>query len=164
MTIASAGIAAPSMNFTNSPVPVLDSQKFAGKWHSLTSIPTFLDKDWLETVEYYTPRAGGFDVRTTYRREGETKQRVITSRLFLPRKGPQGALKAQFWWPLKISYPIIALAPDYSWMVGGSPDRKMLFVLARKPSLPSAELAAIVARCKELGYETGKLKSQEHRP
>ena len=150
------------MKFDNSPVPLIDAQRFAGKWYSLTSIPTFLDKDWLETIEHYTPREGGFDVRTTYRKEGESRQRVITSRLFLPQNGPQGALKAQFWWPIKIDYSIIAFAPDGSWMVGGDPKKKMFFILGRRPSLPPAEMAAIVARCQALGYPTGKLRSQQH--
>jgi apolipoprotein D and lipocalin family protein len=164
MLLAGVSTAFAAMNFDNAPVPVIDPQRFAGKWYSLTSIPTFLDKKWRETIEHYTPTKTGFDVRTTYRLVDESKQRVITSRLILPKKGPQGALKAQFWWPIKIDYTILALAPDYSWMVGGDPKKKMLFILARKPSLPAAELAAIVARCKELGYATEKLQSQEHRP
>jgi apolipoprotein D and lipocalin family protein len=150
------------MNFDNNPVPEIDPQRFSGKWYSLTSIPTFLDKDWIETIEHYTPREGGFDVHTTYRRDGETKQREISSKLFFPKKGPDGALKAQFFWPIKVPYSIIAFAPDGSWMVGGSPDKKMLFILARRPSLPAKLMAEILARCRELGYATEKLRSQRH--
>lgn len=153
-----------AMTFENTPLPVIDPERFQGTWYSLTSIPTPLDKDWLETVEHYTPRKGGYDVRTTYRKEGEEKLREIKSRLFVPKKGPQGAIKAQFWWPFKVDYTIIAMAPDGSWMVGGQPSKKLLFILSRKPTLPPNVLAEIVERCRQLGYATDKLKSQQHRP
>lgn len=159
--LAGAAWANAAPTFDNRPVPVIDPSQFAGRWYSLTSIPTPLDKNWRRTVENYTPRPGGYDVHTTYEKNGRPGE--ISSRLFVPKKGPQGAIKAQFLWPFKVDYTIIAQAPDGSWMVGGHPTKKLLFILARQPSLPAAELAAIVRRCGELGYPVGKLQSQEHR-
>jgi apolipoprotein D and lipocalin family protein len=152
------------MNFDNQPLSVLDSKRFEGKWYSLLSIPTPLDKNWRQTAESYTPREGGYDVHTVYRKVGETKWRTISSRLFVPKHGPQGGLKAQFWWPFKVDYTIIAMAPDGSWMVGGHPKKKLLFILSRTPSLPAKQMEEIVERCKALGYPVEKLKSQEHQP
>jgi apolipoprotein D and lipocalin family protein len=154
-----------AMTFENQPLAVLEPQRFEGKkWYSLMSIPTPLDKNWRETAESYTPRKGGYDVHTVYRLKGETRWREISSRLFAPKHGPQGALKAQFWWPFKVDYSILAIAPDGSWMVGGHPKKKMLFILSRTPSLPEATLKSIIQRCRELGYPVEKLTSQEHRP
>ena len=151
-----------AMTFENDPVQVIDKERFAGTWYSLMSIPTFLDKNWRQTIEHYTLREDRFDVRTTYRKVGDAKLHEIKSKLFLPRQGPMGALKAQFWWPIRVPYSIIAIAPDYSWMVGGSPDKKMLFILARTPSLPDELMKQIIARCAEIGYATDKLTSQQH--
>ena len=38
-----------AMAFSNEPVESIDLKRFDGKWYSLTSIPTMMDKDWLET-------------------------------------------------------------------------------------------------------------------
>ncbi len=152
-----------AMAFTNEPIADIDLKKFDGKWYSLTSIPTALDKDWLETVEYYTLREDGtYDVRTTYRKEGEDEEKEISSRLFPGDDGEEGEMKAQFFWPFKVGYRIIDLPEDYSYVVIGHPKKKYLFIMSRDASLPEGKLAEIVTRCKELGYATDELKSQEH--
>lgn len=149
---------------SNEPVARIDPAHFAGKWYSLLSIPTFLDKNWRETIENYTPRPdGGYNVFTTYRKAGEKEARSIRSTLFPVEGAADGELRAQFFWPIKVPYRIVEFVPG-SHMVGGSPDKKMLFILARGPALPKAELDAIVARCQARGYATEKLQSQEHRP
>jgi apolipoprotein D and lipocalin family protein len=155
--------AAPAV--TNDPVVHIDPARFSGKWYSLSSIPTFLDKNWRQTIEHYTPRpTGGYDVDTTYRKVGETNVRHIRSTLFPTRGEPDGALRAQFFWPIKVPYRIIELPTDYAYMVGGSPDKRMLFILARTPTLPKATLDGIIARCRARGYAVEKLTSQDQRP
>jgi len=37
----------------NVPVEKVDIMSYAGKWYSLYSIPTFMDKHWRQTVETY---------------------------------------------------------------------------------------------------------------
>jgi len=155
---------APATPLSNEPVAHIDPAQFSGKWYSLLSIPTFLDKNWRETIEHYTAREnGGYDVFTTYRKVGETKQREIRSILLPVKDGPDGELRAQFFWPIKVPYRIIEFEPG-TYMVGGSPDKKMLFILARTPSLPKPTLDGILARCKARGYATDQLTSQEQRP
>ncbi len=151
------------MAFSNQPIADIDLKRFDGKWYSLTSIPTMLDKDWLETIEYYTLKEDGtYDVRTTYRKEGKEKLEEITSRLFPGDEGEVGEMKAQFFWPLKVGYRVIDLPDDYSHVVIGHPKEKYLFIMSRNPTMPDEQMAAIIARCEELGYPTDKLKSQEH--
>lgn len=152
-----------AMAFSNQPIADIDLKRFDGKWYSLTSIPTMLDKNWLETIDYYTLREDGtYDVRVTYRKEGKEKLEEVVSRLFPGDEGDVGEMKAQFLWPFKIGYRVIELADDYSHVVIGHPDEKYLFIMSRNPTMPAAKMNAIVARCQELGYETEKLKSQEH--
>lgn len=152
-----------AMAFSNQPIAEIDLKRFDGKWYSLTSIPTMLDKDWLETIDYYTLRKNGtYDVRITYRKEGKEKQEEMDSRLFPGDKGNVGEMKAQFWWPFKVGYRVIDLAEDYSHVVVGHPDKAYLFIMSRSPTMPEDQMNAIITRCKELGYPTEKLKSQEH--
>ncbi len=156
-------IAHTAMAFDQTPVTDIDLKKFAGKWYSLTSIPTLMDKDWLETTETYTlTDKDEYEVLTTYRKEGESEIREVKSKLFPGDAGEVGEMKAQFVWPFKVGYRVIELPKDYSHVVIGHPDEKYLFIMSREKTMPEDQMAAIVARCKELGYPTDKLKSQEH--
>lgn len=56
---------------------------------------------------------------------------------------------------------MIELADDYSHVVIGHPDEKYLFIMSRNPTMPVEQMEAIVSRCKDLGYATEKLKSQQ---
>ena len=151
-------------NSQNKAVSSVDLARYSGKWYSLSSIPTMMDKNWRETVENYTlNKKGEFDVLTTYRKIDDPGQREISSKLFPGANSTMGDMKAQFFWPFKISYRIIELADDYSYTVIGHADRKYLFIMSRTPSMDPKLFKEIVARCKASGYETSKLVSQDHK-
>ncbi len=147
----------------NKPISNLDLKSFEGKWYSLYSIPTLMDKHWKQTTETYTLKDNDhFEVETTYHKEGKSEQKSITSKLFFDEKQPDGDMKAQFFWPFKIGYWVIELAPDYTYVVVGHPDEKYLFIMSRFPYIATDLLADIVERCQEKGYDVTKLVSQEH--
>jgi len=147
----------------NQPVKVIDHSAFAGKWYSLYSIPTLMDKNWKQTTETYTLRDDEhFDVYTTYHKEGKSEEKSITSKLFFDDDKPDGDMKAQFFWPFKIGYWVIELADDYSYVVVGHPEEKYLFIMAREPKMDPILLKDIIERCRQMGYDTGSLVSQEH--
>lgn len=68
----------------NKPVNQIDHHKFSGKWYSLYSIPTLMDKNWRQTAETYTlVDDEHFDVYTTYHKEGKTEEKSVNSKNFL---------------------------------------------------------------------------------
>ncbi|MFI5450625.1 lipocalin family protein [Pedobacter sp. UC225_61] len=147
----------------NQPVKAIDYSAFAGKWYSLYSIPTLMDKNWKQTTETYTLIDGEhFDVYTTYHKEGKPEEKSITSKLFFDKEKLDGDMKAQFFWPFKIGYWVIELADDYSYVVVGHPEEKYLFIMAREPKMDPILLKDIIERCRQMGYDTGSLVSQEH--
>ncbi|MFC3559666.1 lipocalin family protein [Pedobacter jamesrossensis] len=146
----------------NKAVAKINFKNFQGKWYSLTSIPTALDKNWRKTLENYILRDKYFDVYTTYYKIGKPEEKSIKSKLFFYDGGLDGEMKAQFLWPFKIGYRVIELPEDYSYVVIGHPEKKYLFIMCRKPSMDKKLMAAIVERCKQAGYNVGKLVSQEH--
>ena len=151
------------MTLENKPVPAVNAQRFAGKWYSLTSIPTPLDKNWRETIDIYSlQKDGSYDVLTPYRKAGETKQREIRSKLFQVKGGNGSRMKAQLLWPFKIDYWVIELADDYSYCVVGHPKAKYLFIMSRTPTINPQLLRGIITRCKAMGYATENLQSQDH--
>ncbi|MBB5636219.1 apolipoprotein D and lipocalin family protein [Pedobacter cryoconitis] len=148
----------------NKPVEKVDIMSYAGKWYSLYSIPTFMDKHWVETTETYVIHPDGYyAVFTTYKLPAEEETKYVRSKLIVVRGTSNAQLKAQFVWPLKVDYWVIELAEDYSYVVVGHPKHKHLSIMSRKPVLPETLLEEILGRCEEKGYDISKLVSQEHK-
>ncbi|MDB5255406.1 MAG: Lipocalin family protein [Chitinophagaceae bacterium] len=147
----------------NKPVAQVDLKKMEGKWYSLSSIPTALDKKWRETDETYTwNEKGYFDVYTTYKKvkKDKSKKGNLRSKLFQVEGTGNAEMKAQFVWPFKIDYWVVELAEDYSYMIVGHPKKKYLFIMCRKPSMDKVLYMQIVERCKNRGYQTDELVFQ----
>jgi apolipoprotein D and lipocalin family protein len=148
----------------NTPVEKVDIMSYAGKWYSLYSIPTFMDKNWRETTDTYVIHPDGYyAVFTTYKLAGDDEQKYVRSKLFVVRGTNNAELKAQFVWPVKVDYWIIELAEDYSYVVVGHPKHKCLFIMSRRPELPQDLIDEVIARCDAKGYDTSKLVSQGHK-
>jgi apolipoprotein D and lipocalin family protein len=147
----------------NKPVTKVDLNRFGGKWYSLYSIPTPFDKNSCQTTTIYTLNKDGyFNVYTYGKKTTDNELHTYNSKLFPVEGSGNGQLKAQFLWPFKVDYWVIELADDYSYVVVGHPDRKFLFVMARKPWMDKKLYADIVNRCKEKGYDVSKLTCQNH--
>ncbi len=163
--VATTSLFAMPATLPNEPVPHVDRERFAGRWYSLLSIPTPIDKNWVQTEDIYTLRKdGNYAVATPYKIRGNPKPRLIHSALKFKDGKPTGAMKAVFFWVLSVDYWLIELADDYSYAVVGHPKRDYLYILSRTPSLPKATLDGILARTKARGYAVEKLVSQEHAP
>jgi apolipoprotein D and lipocalin family protein len=147
----------------NKPVTEVDLEMFSGKWYSLSSMPTELDKDWKKTIENYTlNKKGYYNVNTTYEKvhKGKSKSDSISSRLFQVPGSNNAEMKAQFIWPFKVDYWVIELAKDYSYVVVGHPKKKYLFIMSRKPFMDKVLYNQIVERCANRGYATDNLVFQ----
>ncbi len=148
----------------NKPIQKVDIVSYAGKWYSLYSIPTLMDKNWRETIETYVIHPDGYyAVFTTYKLIADEEKKYIRSKLFVVRGTGNAELQAQFFWPFKVDYWIIELADDYSYVVVGHPKHKFLFIMSRKPTLPEELLSQIINRCNKKGYNTSKLVAQDHK-
>ncbi|MBK0381173.1 lipocalin family protein [Mucilaginibacter segetis] len=148
----------------NKPVDSVDLHRFAGKWYSLYSIPTYFDKGTRETTTTYNWNAKKeyYNVVTTYKKGNDPGVHSVNSKLFQVEGTHNAEMKAQFLWPYKVDYWVIELADDYSYVVVGHPDHKYLFIMSRTPSIDKNLLQHIISRCKAMGYPVEKLVSQKH--
>jgi apolipoprotein D and lipocalin family protein len=122
-----------------------------------------MDKHWRQTTETYVIHPDGYyAVFTNFKVAGEDTAKYIRSKLFVVKGTNNAEFKLQFIWPFKVDYWVIELAEDYSYAVIGHPECKFLFIMSRKPYLDQELLDEIIYRCKQKGYETHKLISQEH--
>lgn len=147
-------------------VASVDLSRYVGTWHEIARYPFGIqDRNCARdtTADYALLASGQISVvnrclradGTAFVADGvawvmdpQTRARLQVS--FLPaflRALPIG--RGDYW--------IIELAPDYSWVVIGEPQRRYLWVLARSPNLPQETLAGILGRLPTHGYDSARV-------
>lgn len=158
--LTAAMTACATSRTTIPPVSHVDLPRFMGDWYVIAHIPSRPEREAYDAVESYRLDPDG-RIRTTFRyRKGrfdaplDTMEPVGT---VVPGTG-NAVWGMQFVWPIKAEYVIVDLAPDYSRTIIGRSKRDYVWLMARTPQLPQAELDAALRRIRELGYDTGKLR------
>jgi apolipoprotein D and lipocalin family protein len=145
-------------------VPGVDLNRYAGRWYEVSRLPNWFErKCTADVTATYSRRADG-DIDVLNRCQtgsGPSEARGIAR---VVDTATRAKLKVRFA-PAMLSflpfvwgdYWIIGLAPDYTWAVVGSPDRKYLWILARTPKLDASVMAAAKAVARENGFDVSAL-------
>jgi apolipoprotein D and lipocalin family protein len=161
-----AVLASAASSQTLEVTPSVELSRYAGKWYEIARLPnrfqnscageviadySLLEGDQLKIVNQCRQNNG----QTTYA-EGEAR--------LAGRSGPNSKLKVRFapawlsWLPMVWGdYWIIDLAPDYSFSVVGTPDRRYLWILSRVPQLDDAIYQRIVKQMDARGFDASRL-------
>ncbi len=147
------------------PVDHVDLERFMGDWYVIANIPTFLEKGAHNAVETYTLNEDGtVATRFTYRDGAfDGKEKEYNPKGFVKDDGSNALWGMRFIWPIKADYRIVYLTPDYSQTIIGRNKRDFVWVMARTPSIPEADYAAIVERIDSMGYDVTKLSKVPQR-
>jgi apolipoprotein D and lipocalin family protein len=151
-------------------VDAVDLERYVGVWFEIARYPnSFQDKCAGDVAATYSRRSDGrIDVVNRCRAadgsvtEAKGIARVVDSRTFAKLKvrfAPAWLSFLPFVWG---DYWVLGLADDYSWAVVGSPDRKYLWILARKADLSADDYTAALAAVRANGFETGRLVKTNH--
>lgn len=146
-------------------VPSVDLSRYTGKWYEIARLPNKFQQDCRGevTATYSLVREGRLKVvnecrkgRRVGRAEGEARLRA--------KDGPNSKLKVRFapswlsWLPFVWGdYWIIELAPDYSYSVVGTPDRKYLWVLSRTAEMEAGTYQRVIEKAAAEGFDVSKL-------
>ncbi len=147
-------------------VATVDLVRYAGRWYEVARFPNRFQKNCARqtTADYSVRPDGDLDVvNTCLRADGGRKQARGRARL-ARRDGPASQLEVRFapgflsWLSVVWGdYWILDLTNDYDAALVGSPDRKYLWVLARRPALDSETYARLVATAAAQGFEVSRL-------
>ncbi|MEO6165934.1 MAG: lipocalin family protein [Chitinophagales bacterium] len=140
-------------------VPEVDVNRYTGKWYEIASYPQRFQKGCRCTTAEYTVTDKGYITVFNQCRKGAGAEKIsaIKGKAF-PVKGSNNAkLKVQFFWPLKGDYWIIDLAPDYSYAVVGTENRKYLWILSRTPKMEQQVLDKIITAITSKGFNIDQL-------
>jgi len=132
----------------------LDLERFMGDWYVIATIPTRLERGAHNAVESY--RLEGDDrVATTFTfREGgfDGPEKRYTPTGFIREGTGKAVWGMRFIWPIKAEYRVMYVDPDYRTTIIGRTKRDYVWIMAREPNVPDAELDALVERVVDAGY------------
>lgn len=155
----------------HSPLPTvasLDLQRYLGTWYEIDRLPMRHEPEDATDISahYSLDDDGSVRVRNRCIHKGELQEAIgratrvdaSNSRLevsFLP--------EGLRWIPFtKGDYWVIALDPDYSAAMVGSPDRKYLWLLSRQPEMDATIRDHYIARARQLGFDVDQLIHTPH--
>jgi apolipoprotein D and lipocalin family protein len=149
------------------PTKVIDPRRYIGRWYEIARIPNNLQKDCQAATSDWTKRDdGGFLVVQTCRvgsPGGPTKTWSAAGRIL--DAGRNAKIRMGFFGGfIHQDYWVVDRADDYSWCITSTPTSKYVWILSRRPILPTAERAALVARVHTLGYDAGRLFFDQQPP
>ncbi|HEU4951828.1 MAG TPA: lipocalin family protein [Holophagaceae bacterium] len=154
--LLAASLAAPLAAGDPPTVPAVDLGRYMGTWYEIARLPNFAEKDDGCATDTYRRLEDG-RVEITYRHrflDGSEGSNVHTAKV-LDASGARW--KVSFAWIFSAPYWILDLDPGYTRVLIGTPDRKYLWIESRTPDLPEAEIQALLAKARALGYDTSKL-------
>ncbi len=146
-------------------VSSVDLTRYAGKWYEIARLPNRFQKDCTgEVSATYSPlEAGRLKVVNECRKNGGIVRAEGVARLAV-KDGSNSKLKVRFapswlsWVPFVWGdYWVIELAPDYSYSVVGTPDRKYLWILSRSPQMDEGTYKRLIERAEAQGFDSARL-------
>jgi apolipoprotein D and lipocalin family protein len=143
-------------------VPDVDLQRYMGTWYEIARLPFSYQKQCVSDVTaiYSLLDDGSVKVVNRCRKEnGEISEAEGVAKRASENE-PKTKLKVRFA-PAFLSflpfvwgdYWIIELAPDYSYVAVGEPEREYLWILSRTPTMDETTFNDILGRLKQNGYD-----------
>jgi apolipoprotein D and lipocalin family protein len=140
-------------------VTTLQPTRIAGTWYEIARYPYNKEKRCVSDAEELI--APGYKphqlllVDACKTKDGYTQTRNLAA--IAPNAKDPGALKVRTFWPFWRKYWVLALSPDYSWTLLGSPDHKTLWIFSKSPTLAPDVLSAIEAQAAAEGFPASRL-------
>ncbi len=141
-------------------VDYVDLERFMGDWYVIANIPTFLEEGAHNAVESYRLDDDGTIATTFSFRDGGFDGEVETyhPRGFVRDRESNAVWGMQFIWPFKAEYRIVYLTPDYTQTIIGRSQRDYVWIMARSPEIPAADLAAMLSLLVDEGYDISRIQ------
>jgi apolipoprotein D and lipocalin family protein len=145
------------------PLHGFDSDRYLGTWYEVARLDHRFERGLEDVTAAYESRAdGGIDVINRGYDVADGSWREIKGRARFAGPPDVASLEVSFFGPFYGGYNVIDLDPDYQIALVCGPSRDYLWVLARRPDPPRAEIDRVISRAAELGFDTGSLIYVSH--
>lgn len=137
----------------------LDLPAFMGDWHVIGTIPWFVEKNNVGTMDIYSLRPDGrIDIRYVFHKKSlDAPRREMKAVADVVDKRTNARWAVQFIWPFKAPFLVIHLTPDYRHTVIGHPSRDLIWIMSRGPTMPEEAWQAALAAASAEGYDTSRI-------
>ena len=131
---------------------------YLGRWYEIARYEQGFQKDCDGvTADYALRDDGKLSVINTCRKpDGKIKQATGKAKVVDTATGAK--LKVSFFGPFYGDYWVLDHANDYSWSIVGEGSGRYLWLLSREAQPSQANVDALIARAKALGYDTSMLR------
>lgn len=143
-------------NAPQRPLPTIeqvDLNRYVGTWYEIASLPNRFQRDCVaDTQARYELTGDAVKVINRCRRADGQIERV--EGVAYPVPGSQNAkLRVSFFRPFYGDYWILALDPEYRYVLIGEPSRRYGWILSRAPTLDRVAIELALAKAYELGFD-----------
>ena len=148
-------------------VPAVDVPRYMGTWHEIAKYPNWFQKKCASSTQAtYTLQTDG-RVQVLNRcktAKGEWSEALGSARQIGGPTSPRLKVRFAPEWLSFIpmvwgDYWIIALDPDYQWVVVSEPRREYLWILSRTPHMPAATYQGLLAQLDKLGFDLKRIEA-----
>jgi len=149
----------------HTPLPTVDTvdlSQYLGDWYEVALIPNHFQKNCVsDTQANYSLEGGDIRVRNRCRRaDGEIDAANGIAKIV--QGSGNAKLRVSFFRPFYGDYWILALDPDYQWVLVGEPGRQYGWILSRSTSLNAQTLQNLLDKAASLGYQRSAFKLSPH--
>ncbi|MEM7080919.1 MAG: lipocalin family protein [Pseudomonadota bacterium] len=144
----------------------VDLERFAGQWYVIANIPTFLETQAFNSIEYYAiPEQGKVATTFTFNKGAfDGPRRTYRPTGFVETDRSNAIWGMQFVWPFKAEYRIVYVDDAYRTTIVGRSKRDYLWVMSREPIIPQASLDALLDIAEAQGYERDAIRLVPQQP
>jgi apolipoprotein D and lipocalin family protein len=142
------------------PAKAIDLTKVTGRWYEIARTPNPNQKDCHgATTDWNAKGPGAYEVvQTCHKGAADGKARVMRAAAVPIDPDRHAKWKLSFFGGvIKQEYWLVDRADDHSWMLFGTNGGNYVWILSRRAQMPPAAKAEAVQRCRELGYDVGRL-------
>ena len=139
-------------------VSAVDLGRYLGNWYEIAVVPNrFQSQCVADTLARYRPQGDDIEVFNRCRQtDGSVTEATGVAKVVADSGNAK--LRVSFFRPFYGDYWVLALDPDYRWVLVGEPSRRFGWVLSRTPVLAPADQEAAMARAEALGYQRSAFK------
>ena len=139
-------------------VTAVDPVRYCGVWYEIARLPTRFEQGLIHVTATYEQQPDGrIKVINRGWKDGALREITGWAREAEPGKGI-GEWEVSFFRPFYGKYRILHLADDGSLAMVTSGTRDYLWILARTPAVPEAQLEQVLAMAKQMGFAVDLLE------
>jgi apolipoprotein D and lipocalin family protein len=135
----------------------IDLQRYMGAWYVIANVPYFAERGKVASRDVYKLDAdGNVNATYAYRKSFDGPEKSTSSFGIVQAGSDNARWVVRFLWFIHADYLILDIAPDYSWVLVGQPNRKLGWVLARNPAMDDVLYTTLLGKFRASGYEPTK--------